>query len=87
MPYADFISGMVAMGYLVCTAFFMRFWWRTKDVLFIVFALAFFLLALNSALATLLGGLLEERSWLYLLRLAAFSILIVAIVSKNIGKR
>ncbi|MBC7768973.1 MAG: hypothetical protein H7124_09310 [Phycisphaerales bacterium] len=87
MPLTEFFSGMVAMGYMVCTAFFLRFWWRTKDSLFFVFAIAFFLLALNSALATLLGGILEERSWLYLLRLAAFSILIVAIVGKNLGKR
>ena len=87
MPYADFFAGLIAMGYLVCTAFFLRFWQRTKDSLFFVFAIAFFLLALNSALAVLLGGILEERSWLYLLRLAAFSILIIAIISKNIGKR
>lgn len=86
MPFADFTSGLVAMGYLVCTAFFLRFWQRTRDSLFFVFAIAFLLLALNSALSVLLGGVLEERSWLYLLRLAAFSILIIAIIRKNVGK-
>lgn len=86
MPFADFISGMIAMGYVICTAFFLRFWWKTRDSLFFVFALAFLLLALNSALAILLGGLLEERSWLYLLRLAAFSMVIIAIIGKNVGK-
>lgn len=83
----DFFSGMIAMGFAVCAMFFLRFWWRTRDSLFLVFSIAFLLLALNQALTTLLGLPLEERSWLYLLRLAAFLIIIAAIVRKNIGKR
>ena len=82
-----FISGVIAMGFAVCAAFFLRFWGRTKDSLFLVFALAFFLLALGQALTTLLGLPLEERSWLYLLRLAAFIMIIVAVAAKNLGKR
>jgi hypothetical protein len=86
MPIADFVSGMIAMGFAVCAVFFLRFWRRTRDSLFLVFSIAFLLLALNQALSTLLGLLLEERSWLYLLRLAAFLIIIAAIVRKNIGR-
>lgn len=86
MPYADFVSGAIAMGFAVCAAFFLRFWGRTKDSLFLVFAIAFLLFALNQALSSLLGLVQEERSWLYLLRLAGFSMLIVAIVWKNFGK-
>ncbi len=83
MPFADFTSGAIAMGFAVCAAFFLRFWSRTKDGLFAVFAAAFLLLAINQALTSILGLPLEERSWLYLLRLAAFSMLIVAILWKN----
>jgi hypothetical protein len=86
MLSADFFSGMIAMGFAVCAVFFLRFWRRTHDSLFLVFSIAFLLLALNQALTTLLGLPLEERSWLYLLRLAAFLIIIGAIVRKNIGK-
>lgn len=86
MLSADFFSGMIAMGFAVCAVFFLRFWRRTQDSLFLVFAFAFLLLALNQALTTLLGLPLEERSWLYLLRLAAFLIIIGAIVRKNVGK-
>jgi hypothetical protein len=86
MLSADFFSGMIAMGFTVCAVFFLRFWRRTRDSLFLVFSIAFLLLALNQALTTLLGLPLEERSWLYLLRLAAFLIIIGAIVRKNIGK-
>ena len=86
MLSAEFFSGMIAMGFAVCAVFFLRFWRRTRDSLFLVFSIAFLLLALNQALTTLLGLPLEERSWLYLLRLAAFLIIIGAIVRKNIGK-
>lgn len=86
MPYADFFSGVVAMGFAVCAAFFLRFWGRTKDSLFLVFAMAFFLFALNQALSTFFGVYIEERSWLYLLRLAGFSMLIIAILVKNFSK-
>jgi hypothetical protein len=85
MLSADFVSGMIAMGFAVCAVFFLRFWRRTRDSLFIVFSLAFLLLALNQLLSSALGFWLEERSWLYLLRLAAFLIIIGAIVRKNIG--
>jgi hypothetical protein len=86
MDWAAFLSGAIAMGFSVCTVFFLRFWRRTKDSLFLVFSIAFMLLALNQALATLLGLPLEERSWLYLLRLAAFLIIIAAIVRKNLSR-
>jgi hypothetical protein len=78
-----FAAGAIAMGYIVATLFFLRFWMRTKDELFLAFACAFGLLALNAALPTLMSIPLEERSWVYLLRLAAFSLLIVAILRKN----
>lgn len=84
MEITAFFSGVIAMGFTVASIFFLRFWARTKDGLFFVFALAFFLLALNQALTTLLGLPLEERSWIYLLRLAAFTLLIFAILRKNL---
>ncbi len=84
MEIAAFFSGVITMGFTVGAVFFLRFWVRTKDSLFFVFALAFLLLALNQALTTLLGLPLEERSWIYLLRLAAFTLLIFAILRKNL---
>ena len=84
---AAFFSGVIAMGFAVCAAFFLRFWGRTSDSLFLVFALAFALLALAQGLTTLLGLPLEERSWIYLLRLLAFVMIIIAVAAKNLGKR
>ena len=51
---ASFISGAIAMGFAICAVFFLRSWARTRDYLFAAFALAFFLLALNQALVTVL---------------------------------
>ena len=83
----DFLSGAIAMGFLVCGLFFLRFWTRTRDSLFLSFAIAFWLLCLGQALLALTGVPDEERSYLYLFRLAAFSLIIVAILRKNLGAR
>jgi len=78
-----FISGLITMGFLVAGLFFLRFWRKTRDFLFAAFAAAFWLLAVNQALLALSELPVEERSWMYLLRLAAFIIIIVAIALKN----
>jgi hypothetical protein len=79
----DFTAGLITMGYLVAGLFFLRFWWRTRDGLFVAFCVAFWLFALNQALVPLSGLSREEASWIYLLRLAGFAIIIVAILQKN----
>jgi hypothetical protein len=83
MMLTDFLSGAITFGFLIAGLFFLRFWKRTGDGLFIAFALAFWLLGLNQALIALTDIPVEERSWLYLLRLAAFGLIIVSIVLKN----
>jgi hypothetical protein len=78
-----FFSGLITMGFLISGLFFLRFWTRTRDVLFIAFAAAFVLLAANQALVILIDVPREERSWIYLFRVAAFGIIIAAIIWKN----
>jgi hypothetical protein len=80
---ADFLSGAITMGFVVAGLFFLRSWKRTRDTLFIAFAFAFWLLGLNQALLTFTDIPVEERSWLYLLRLAAFSLILISIWRKN----
>jgi hypothetical protein len=78
-----FLGGMVTAGFLVAALFFLRFWKRTRDDLFIAFAVAFLLLGAGQALVTLSDMPIEERSPLFLLRLAAFGLIIAAIWRKN----
>jgi hypothetical protein len=83
----NFLSGAVTLGYLVVGLFFLRFWRRTADSLFAIFAIAFWLLAANQAIISLTGIDQEYYSWVYLLRAAAFGLIIVAILMKNLPAR
>ena len=79
----DFLSGAIVMGFLIAGLFFLRFWTRTRDGLFLAFALAFWLLGLMQCLLVFADIPDEERSWLYLLRLAAFALILCSIALKN----
>lgn len=79
----DFLSGATTMGFLVAGLFFLRFWKQSGDLLFLSFALAFWLLGTGQALLAFVDIPVEERSWLYLFRLAAFSLILVSIGLKN----
>jgi hypothetical protein len=78
-----FLSGAVTLAFLIGGLFFFRFWRRTGDWLFAAFAVAFSLLGLQQGLLVLANIDAEERSWLYLLRLAAFLLILLAIAQKN----
>lgn len=83
MTLFHFLSGALTFGFAVCGLFFLRFWRRTGDRLFAAFALAFWLLGLVQALLALTEIPVEERSFLYLIRLLAFVLILVAIWFKN----
>lgn len=83
MPNPEFYAGFLAASFAVCALFFLRFWRRTHDGLFLAFALAFLLLAIQQVLGVYLGLPEEERSWIYVLRQVAFLAIIAAIVGKN----
>jgi uncharacterized membrane protein YeiB len=76
-------GGAIIMGYAVAAIFFLKFWRRTADTLFLAFAAAFLLMAATPLLTILLEVPREEQSPFYLLRLLAFLIIIVAIIGKS----
>jgi hypothetical protein len=78
-PAEYLISGALTMGYALAAVFFLRFWRDTRDSLFAYFAAAFLLLAVGR----LALSIVEPHEVLYLLRLAAFVLIIVAIAMKN----
>ena len=53
MTVFDFLSGAITLGFLVAALFFLRFWRRTRDNLFLAFAAAFALLGLGQAVQAL----------------------------------
>lgn len=79
----EFFSGAITLGFVVAAGFFLRFWRQTGDRLFLAFALAFVLFALNQALASWLTVIIEPTSLIYVLRVLGFIIILGAIVDKN----
>jgi|SRR6185295_13363073 len=58
-------------------------WRKTADRLFLAFAAAFVLFALNQGLAAGLTVVLEPASLIYVLRVLGFILILAAIVDKN----
>jgi hypothetical protein len=79
----SFLAGATVMGFWLAGLFFLRFWKRTHDGLFLAFTLAFWLLGMSQALLSFSDVPVEERSPLYLLRLAAFVLILIAVWRKN----
>jgi hypothetical protein len=79
----DFLAGAIVMGFAVAALMFLRFWKRTREGLFLAFSGSFLLLGITQALLTLGDFRDEERSWLYLLRLAAFLLILFAMFWQN----
>lgn len=77
------VSGAIMMGYGVCALFFLRFWRSTRDRLFVVFSMAFWLLALQRLALGLIEPLEEWRTGLYVVRLLAYLLIFGAIIDKN----
>jgi hypothetical protein len=82
MNIDEFLLGTVVMACVVVGLFFLRFWRRTRDRLFAIFAAAFWLLGLNWLLLAIFGRN-ETQTALYLIRLLAFVLILIAIVDKN----
>jgi hypothetical protein len=78
-----FLQAIAATGAWTAGLFFLRFWRASRDRLFLLFAMAFWLLALSWALLGLISPTEETRPYIYAIRLVAFLLLIAAILDKN----
>jgi hypothetical protein len=77
------LAGALVMGFGMAGVFFLRFWRKTRDRLFALFAMAFFIMAGNRmelALTALRGA---RGDHLYWVRLVAFALILIAILDKN----
>ena len=80
------LSGMVTAGFAVAGLFFLRFWIVSRDSLFLIFAIAFWLFAANQALIGLFDGSAERAFAYYSLRLVGFLLIALAIAIKNVKR-
>jgi uncharacterized membrane protein HdeD (DUF308 family) len=81
-----FLLGVIATTSLTAGVFFLKFWRRTRDSLFLAFAIAFLIEGLNRIGFLLTAHPNEGSPWIYLVRLVAFLIILGAILHKNYGK-
>lgn len=83
MNLMSIAPGAVIMGYIIAALFFTKFWRKTGDGLFLAFAAAFLLMGLVPLLTNAMAIPREEQSPFYLIRLAAFLLIIGAVVAKS----
>jgi hypothetical protein len=79
----EFLNGAVAMGCWVAGLFFLRFWKRTSDRFFLLFGLAFWVMTIGRFLLVQHNVENENHYYIYLFRLFAFILILVAIIDKN----
>jgi hypothetical protein len=83
MMLNQFFAGAATISLLVIALFFLRFWKRTQDRLFLFFAGAFTFLMLERIVRAVMAVETEWAPYVYTIRLVAFVLIIVAVVDKN----
>jgi hypothetical protein len=77
------LTGMLMILSLVAALFFALSWRRSGDRFFLIFALAFTLLGIERLILGILNLPESPLLSIYIVRLIAFLLIIVAIVDKN----
>lgn len=93
MNAIGFLSGMFAATFMASGVFFLKFWFASRDRFFIFFAVACWLIGVERiALLMISDGCgpatntAEADSWVYLIRLLSFILILIAIIEKNRAK-
>lgn len=83
MMFNQFFDGAATVSQLVIALFFLRFWGRTRDRLFLFFSGAFVFLMIERIVRAVMAVQTEWAPYVYTIRLAAFVLIIAAVVDKN----
>ncbi|MFY9691142.1 MAG: DUF5985 family protein [Candidatus Acidiferrales bacterium] len=84
-PLEGFLLGVIATASVTAALFFLKFWRSTRDVLFLSFAAFFFIQAVDRIALLFFQKPNEGSPWIYLVRLVALLLIVVAILKKNYG--
>lgn len=79
-----FLIGVIVCGSAVAGLFFVRFWQRTHDLLFLAFGLSFLIEAANRVRFLFLEVPAEGAASIYLVRLLSYLLIVAAIVHRNL---
>ena len=82
MPmFKAMLVGAIMVSAWAISVFFFRFWRKTNDRLFAFFAAAFLLLGIERVSISFIA--IEAQAYVYLIRLLAFALILIAIIDKN----
>ena len=81
-----FLIGVIATSSITAGVFFLKFWQDTRDSFFLSFAAAFIIEGLNRASVLFLVRPNEGSPRVYLIRLFASLLILIAIIRKNYGR-
>lgn len=81
----SFLLGVIVTGSLTAGAFFLKFWRRTRDLLFLGFGASFIIEGINRMGFLLLDAPSEGSPILYSIRLLSYLLILGSIVQKNRG--
>ena len=87
MRVEPFLLGIISALSLTAALYFLKFWRRTGDGLFLAFSIAFFIEAGNRIAVIFLKNPSEGSPSIYLIRLGAFLLILGAILRKNYGTK
>lgn len=79
----EILLGAISLASFAIGLFFVKFWLRTRDRFFLLFALAFLVEAVDRFALGASGALREEAPAYYLVRVIAYGLILVAIIDKN----
>jgi hypothetical protein len=79
----QFLVGSLALASAMASLFFWHYWKQSQDRLFALFAAAFAAMTINWIGVAMIDPSGEGQPYIYLIRLLAFLLIIVAIIDKN----
>lgn len=83
MTIVDFLNGVTTAGCATAGLFFFKFWRDSTDRLFLAFALAFWMLAIDYAVLGIGRFADESRVYVFVFRLLAFGLILAGILDTN----
>jgi len=85
-PAEIFLLGVLSTLAIVAGAFFLKFWRKTRDGLFLAFAASFLIRGLNDIIRASMARPNEASPFSYLVGLGASLLIVIAIVRKNLNR-
>lgn len=83
----EFVLGASTLAFALVGLIFLKFWRRSRDRFFLLFAFAFWIEGIARVQEAVVESLNEDIPVYYLLRLLAYLLILWAIIEKNLPRK